>query len=273
VLRGFLSRECKKAFTLIELLLSVIITGMAISAMVLSFSNYLKGQKTQQITIDSTDYPIAPAWSELKAAMELQLNFREDLLNASSVFVLGGEYENGSSIQAAPGMNILPTVVSKIASVSQLSSYPGSFMNSAKQFRDLLDNSKPFIVCNDQDFTVFMLGHPEQESKTTVLSIAVVRSWLSDEYRIYEVKYYRNTSGSSMALSDNYSYAIEETVQQDFEVQVGAEHVWGHEDSTWAITEEMGCKVVFPDPTALPRKASTTVDTFSRFVYYLPVKQ
>jgi prepilin-type N-terminal cleavage/methylation domain-containing protein len=273
VVLGLLSRECRKAFTLIELLLTLIITGMAISAVALSFSNYLKDQKTQQITIASTTYPIAPAWSQLKAAMELHLDFREDLLGVSSIFVLGGEYENGSSVQAAPGMNILPTVVPSITTVSQLDSTPGSFMNSATQFRDLLDNSKAFVTCNDQDFTVFMLGHPLQDNKTTVLSIAVVRSFLSDGYRVYDVKYYRNTSGSAMTLSDSYSFAIEESMQQDFELRVGAKHVWGHENSTWAITEEMGCKVVFPDPTALPRKASTTVDTFSRFVYYLPVKQ
>jgi hypothetical protein len=117
-----------------------------------------------------------------------------------------------------------------------------------------------------EDFSIFVI------SGTSNVPI-VIHSRRSDSggMTTYTVRTYLS---GTLAEELSYAYSLATSVANDVGVLPGAVHYWLRSDTDWAISDDLGAQVVFPDPTAYPYEVSSadSAKTFSRFVLFLPTR-
>lgn len=246
-------RNGNRAFTLIELIISVVIFSITLSATVMFFSGAIQSFLPQRTAAGTS---ILPAYSELQNAIYIQVRLYEDLMDAASVFVLGGSEEGAINLPTLVANNIAfdggtpPALSATVATTfPHLITTPAQFRAALNA--DGLNNTEG----HPQDFTLFILGDPDAGfSRGEFISVTTVRrdDESEDGFSIYTVEYWRNDGNDQMILENSYSYALRTAIVDNYNSPVGAHHYWLRQSLSWNIHEHFAVQMVFPDPTAYP---------------------
>jgi prepilin-type N-terminal cleavage/methylation domain-containing protein len=242
-----------RAFTLIELLISVVVFSITLSATVMFFSGAIQSFLPQKTAAGTS---ILPAYSELTNAIQIQVRLYEDLTDAASVFVLGGSEEASINAPVLVDNNIAFSGDTPPGLSAAVAGTAPHLVTSPTQFRAALNlDGLGDTQGHPHDFTLFILGDPNSGyNRGEFISVTTVRRDDSTEpdFSTYEVQYWRNNGSNEMVLEHSYKYALRTAIVDNFNSPVGATHYWLRQNMPWSIHEHFAVQMVFPDPTAYP---------------------
>lgn len=253
-------------FTLIELLLSMVVGAIVLGGAVFIFANMAQAFGEREDGVGNT---LAPAYSQLPAAMQLQAVLAEALQHADAAYVLGGANEVGIPAGADVYPTTLPTSINVVGALAN--AHPAT-LTSARSFRAAIAGTwgagTTLTAGTDaqrQSFSIYVF-----ENKNTMSLTIHCRRADSGALVTYTVDTYLL---GDVAPNPGLSYRFSMTNGQAarYGVDVGATHMWLRQDGEWAIDNDLGAQVVFPDPTALPYEVTNgTVATYSRLAMFVP---
>ncbi len=299
VAHGPLAREAVRkrcsAFTLVELLLTMVIAGIVLGGAAFMFANFAlsfgeisdgSGQTVSDVSrVEADNDPItmAPAYSQLPAAMQLQIVLAEALQWADAVFVLGGDNESGTGPGTYPAT--LPSSTAN-EDYNWLAGVRPALAQAPNQFRNVLQNNGRWgdgfdpegDGAREESFSIYVIGGRDGGVKENVTLVVHCRREDVGGLTTYSVDAFRpGSANADPNISYRFSMPSARTTQgaggiSQFRVGVGATHLWLRQDANWGIQEHLGTQVVFPDPTALPYDigSADNMNAFSRFALFIP---
>jgi prepilin-type N-terminal cleavage/methylation domain-containing protein len=269
--------EKTHGFTLVELLLSMVLGAILMSTVAFIFANmassFAEQPTTSKLLSDYGDWigdrpiPMAPAYSQLSQAFNLQSQIISELQTSVDA---SGNHQFAHSIYVVTDEDgNLPQSGDADYSTTSLSWYAAKSpaeVASSEQFQSLYtatDNAT-------EGYSIYFV-----RGESTVDLIVHVRKYTVDTITIYVVKTFVNGTFDETL---SYAYGIKTADEANSPVVPSAERLTLRKDADWLIYDEIGTRVIFPDPTALPYQIkasdnSSKTRAFSRFVALLPVKQ
>jgi prepilin-type N-terminal cleavage/methylation domain-containing protein len=290
----------KHGFTLIELLLSAVLGGMLLSTVAFVFASMAGSFAERPTTGVKFDVnfdvgsgngyiPYSPAYSQLPAAFGLQaaimheMSAKDDADSANALESAANIYVLSSDDGTLPSTSFAPTTF-------KWSNLTAREVSSSAQFRKILDDatadpdsaSVGWNATYIAGYSIFFVK--EDSSGVTVDMVVHVRRLNPDEasttsvYKVWTYTY--NPTSKSVEFAPELSYAFGVNYGNQKEADISSIFPSVHRislrtNTDWAVDEELGAQVIFPDPTVLPYQISSTdaakARTFSRFAIFLPV--
>jgi hypothetical protein len=276
-----------KAFTLIEMLLSTMLGGMVVGVVAFIFANMAGSFAEQPTTGVQFDWdvngngslndpiPYSPAYSQLSQAFLLQAEITDALQsteNAAGGFTAkngGGSVSAVYVISSDEGEN-LPVVPAgtdaDVATLPVISGVAPSLLASSASFYASLNQAGSGVSFSAQaGYSIYFMSGDDD------VKLAVhCRRTTSGTDTLYTVKTY---SGGNFCPSLSYGFGIRNL---NSTVQPSAHHIRLRTNGSWGIAEDLGTRVVLPDPTVVAYEIrpgdDASVRTFSRFAILLPIK-
>lgn len=267
----------RHAFTLIEIMLSVVIGGALISGLLLLLYSEITLQspvtKSQTTAYGSSQFPVVPSSGALNDAVRTMDVFQSAVSDASAVFVIGG-----ASISPAPSPD-LPVAAAHlfpatgVLGAGQIAVSTSNIPQTSADFASLL-TTRPGIqwetTADSADFTVVTVSGLNQISTVTqVRRIIATVDGVSTAF--YEVVCDTNLSAArSSATRFAYRLCLPAAEDAAWTLPIGALHYWFRVDNAWGRREEGPTRLVFPDPFVMAGiQGNNETAPFSRFIFFL----
>lgn len=268
----------EKAFTLIEIILSVAISAVlltgVISLLFVFGHQSLPISPTHTSALGQNTFHTVPSSRSFNAATRLMDRFQAHVSDAAAVFVLGGYREQavddpmaGANAPIALGY-VFPAVGGLAAGEVDISAL--SIPQTAIDFRAVLNarSGAQFEPSWDaSDFSVVTLN-----GLRTVSSVTQVRRFVAGDYACYEVLLDTDLAAARQEGVNRFVYRMSLPLGEDtnWQLPVGARHYWFRHDPDWSRREEGPALVVFPDPLLMAGvQPNGDTQPFSRFNFFL----
>ena len=272
----------RKGFTLVELLLSTVLGGIVIGSAVFIFAN-MAGSFSERDsataypwTSSRATVPMAPAYSQLESALNLQMALM-DLLQCSqngvtpanaAVFVLGGLDETGSGTGYT---NLFPDAASAPSLSTPIGGAEAELMTSTADLRlHVTANDSTMTAAEAADsYSIYFFTTPSAISA----AVHCRRKDNADGTTMYTVRFWK-PGDTAPEGNLSYAYALTTAEANSATVRPGATHYWLRKNAAWRINDHVGTQIVLPDPTAVPYEMASgdASRSFSRFVFFLPTR-
>lgn len=258
---GF-ERIVRSGFSLIELMVSITVMVLVMGLLTQVMEQFIGYTKEEIVSINGTDYPVAPSFSADLEAREVHSLFTTDLFEYPFAYVVGGNRVNPSNLSES-GTALIPLSSNPTL---PLTDYPSSCrLFEASTSSVLSQYNAGSRTFPSEEFSVLFL-----DGLSSVHSVYHVYkssgTFDGEAYNVYEVLYQQP---SNLSNSRSYTFAIRQS-EDAFQTPVGATHRYHRYDSVWGIEEQDSVFVVFPDPILKSGGIDyegNLVNPLSRFVY------
>ncbi len=257
----------RKAFTLAETLLSLLLGTLLLGALLMALLFLQRSLMPRRISVSGGVLPVAPSYAAFSSALQLQERLIAHLDGALATYVLGGEH-TGLEMQPACVVTqpLLADILPRIAGFTN-----GLPQDSASFLRLYSAELGPLKAdATPADFSVLIIG-----LRDGVLAVTCLLQCRASEVRpAGELRAWRRLE---VRLQDfegrTLSYAFLERPGTEADIYAAAVHTWYRLSEQQGIFEEGPACVVLPDPWRFGGDATLASEggPFSRFTYFLPV--
>tara|TARA_B100000989_G_scaffold295020_1_gene275188 strand:+ start:1931 stop:2662 length:732 start_codon:yes stop_codon:yes gene_type:complete len=239
-------------------LLAAIAYAPSILVAFLALEFFMGEHKEAAMPYGELYYPLSPSISSMGLAAKLNHRLKENLAQASGLYVIGGKYFENRKEHSG-------TLLADNFSQKELIEESGVFLSAVKNSSDLffkiiLHRHSQEIV-SGKGFSALIF-----KSKTEISAILHLKIHEDSEYTFYKTTL---LTGTNLSEKLEYKCCLRKN-EAYWALAPGAEHFWSEPEDPSTKPQEIGVCMVLPDPYLTPGKGEKI---FSRFTYFEDVQR